>query len=153
MAVTHEEVQDLITQIDQGRSNWIDGRSEALAGVGQAPDMTLFGPLGGPGPAIGAMTPEEFAAAQAAFSSSKFHGGEGHCEVLKSIVEGDLVVLIMVERNTVKFDGTDSPQPWILRTTQVFQKDGDRWIRLHRHADPLILVRSFEDTAALLSGA
>ena len=64
-----------------------------------------------------------------------------------------MVVLVMIEHSTVTFDGFDVPQPWILRTTQVFRRDSDKWVRLHRHAEPLILGRSFEETVALLDGA
>ena len=153
MTITEHELQELIAEMDQGRENWINGKAEALKVVDQDPHMTLLGPFGGLGPPKGSMTPEELAAGQAAFSAAKFHGGEGRCEVIATIVEGDLVVLVMVERNAVNFDGFDSPQPWILRTTQIFRRGGDRWIRIHRHADPLILTRSFEDTLALLEDA
>ncbi len=153
VTVTDKDVQELIAEMDRGRANWINGRSEAFNGVEQAQDMTLLGPFGGLGPPRGSMTPEQLAAGQAAVSASKFHGGEGHCEVLATIVEHDVVVLVMVERSMVTFDGFESPQPWILRTTQVFRRDGVKWIRLHRHADPLILGRSFEETVALLEGA
>jgi hypothetical protein len=148
--VTDQDVQELIAEMDRGRANWVNGRGEALEGVGQAPDMTLLGPFGGLGPPKGSMTPEQLAAGQAAVSASLFHGGEGHCEVLSTIVEHDVVVLVMIERSMVRFDGFDAPRPWILRTTQVFRKDDAKWIRLHRHADPLIAARSFEETLALL---
>ena len=62
---------------------------------------------------------------------------------------GDLLVLVLMETNEVKFDGYDKPQPWTLRTTQVFRRDGDHWSRLHRHADPLIKRRSLQETLAL----
>lgn len=41
-------------------------------------------------------------------------------------------------------------RPRTLRTTQAFRRDGDRWVRLHRHADPLLGRRSLEATLALL---
>ena len=85
-------------------------------------------------------------------ASSQFHGGEGACELVRAIVEGDLVVLVLVERSTVMFEGHDEPQPWVLRTTQVFRRDGMRWLRLHRHADPLIDVRSFAAAVSLAKG-
>ncbi len=153
MTVTDKDVQELIAQMDRGRANWINGLAEALDGVEQAPDMTLLAPFGGLGPPKGSMTPEQLAAGQAAFSASRFHGGEGRCEVLATIVEHDVVVLVMIERSTVTFDGFDAPQPWVLRTTQVCRRDGDKWVRLHRHADPLIRGRSFEETVGLLDGA
>jgi ketosteroid isomerase-like protein len=69
------------------------------------------------------------------------------------MTSGDLVVLVMIERSLVTFEGRTEPQPWILRTTQVFRRDGDRWLRLHRHADPLIHRRSFDETLAVAAVA
>jgi hypothetical protein len=85
--------------------------------------------------------------------SAQFGGGSGSVEVVKAIVEGDLVVLVLVERSKVMFPGHDPSHPWILRTTQVFRRTSDRWLRLHRHADPLILRRSLDETLSLLDGA
>jgi ketosteroid isomerase-like protein len=72
---------------------------------------------------------------------------------VQTIVEGDLVVVAMIERSTVTFQALDDRQPWVLRTTQVFRKTPDGWLRLHRHADPLIGPRSLPATLALLDGA
>jgi hypothetical protein len=60
-------------------------------------------------------------------------------------------VVILIERNTVRVDGNDE-QPWTLRTTQVFELRGDEWVRLHRHADPLIDRRAPVETFALARG-
>jgi hypothetical protein len=67
-----------------------------------------------------------------------FRGGSGSSEVVKTIVSGDIVVVVLVERNEVSVEGVTDPQPWILRTTQVFETRDGTWVRLHRHADPLI---------------
>src|SRR6478735_1795806 len=99
----------------------------------QAPDMTIFGPFGGQASRNG----PELEGRQARIVS-KFHGGSSTCELVHAMTSGDLVILVMVERSTVTFEGRDTPQSWVLRTTQVFRKDRDRWLRLHRHADPLI---------------
>ena len=153
MSIAEHDVQELIDALDQGRARWINGRGELAedSPVRQAADMTIFGPFGGTGPRPGTVTPEQVSAAQAAISA-QFHGGEGSCEVVQTIVEGDLVVVAMIERSTVKFQALDS-QPWVLRTTQVFRKTPDGWLRLHRHADPLIGPRSLAATLALLDGA
>jgi hypothetical protein len=154
MSVTDQDVRDLIELMDRGRDDWIHGRGEfsEAAPFRQAGDMTIFGPFGGPGPRPGQLTPEELAARQAAVSA-QFHGGDGSCEVVRTIVEGDLVVLVLIERSSVMFEGRDAPHPWILRTTQVFRRAGDQWVRLHRHADPLIVPRPLDATLALLEGA
>jgi ketosteroid isomerase-like protein len=152
MVVTDDEVRKLIEELDRGRDRWIHGRTEDFrsgAQVNQADDMTIFGPFGGPTPRPGVMSPEELRARQAAVSS-QFGGGSGSVEVVKTIVEGALVVVVALEHNEVMFSGRDVPHPWTLRTTQVFRRTNDRWLRLHRHADPLILLRSLDETLSLL---
>ena len=66
--------------------------------------------------------------------------------------EGNLVVIVLLERNSVLFEGKAEPQPFVLRTTQVFRKDGEKWLRMHRHADPLIDRRSFDATLEIAAG-
>ena len=68
---------------------------------------------------------------------------------MKTVVSGDVVVVVLVERNEVTVEGVDQPQRWVLRTTQVFERRGSDWIRLHRHADPLIDRRSPADTFSI----
>jgi ketosteroid isomerase-like protein len=153
MAVTEQDVQNLVATLDEQRARWISGQGE-LAAQGpllQADDMTIFGPFGGPGPKPGTVTPEQLSAGQAAISA-QFHGGDGQIEVIHTIVEGDLVVVVLIERSTVRFQAIGS-RPWVLRTTQIFRKTNRGWLRLHRHADPLIHPRSLVDTVALLQGS
>jgi len=154
MSVTEVDVQNLIAALDQGRARWINGHGEFTDDhpVRQADDMTIFGPFGGPGPAPGSVTAEQIAEGQAAISA-QFRGGDGICEVVNTIVEGDLVVVVLIERSTVAFQALNGSQPWVLRTTQVFRKTDSGWIRLHRHADPLIGPRTLVATLALMSGA
>jgi len=150
MAITDKDVQDLISALDEVRASWINGQGGLAddSSVHQAADMTIFGPFGGPGPPPGSVTPEQLREGQAAISA-QFHGGEGSCEVVHTIVEGDVVVLVMIERSTVNFQALAGRRPWVLRTTQVFRKTPEGWLRLHRHADPLIGPRSLAATLAL----
>ena len=70
----------------------------------------------------------------------------------EGLESGDLVVIVLVERNDAVVEGSDDPQRWVLRTTQVFEKRAEGWVRLHRHADPLISRRSPSDTFAIARG-
>ena len=148
MAVTEADLEELLGLIDRGRQSWIDGAvgsGEALDAA-QDDDMTIFGPFGGEagrGPGL------EDRQKQAA---RLFHGGTGASEVVKTIVCGDLVVIVLIERNEAVVEGSDKTQPWVLRTTQVFEKRPSEWVRLHRHADPLITRRSPAETFALARG-
>lgn len=154
MSVTDEDLQDLVDEMDRGRARWVSGQVDVAedGSFRQAEDMTIFSPFGGAGPRPGELSPEALEAAQAAVSA-QFHGGTASCEVIHTMVEGDLVVLVMIERNEVMFEGRDGPQPWVLRTTRVFRRSDRTWVRLHRHADPLILLRSLDSTLELLEGA
>lgn len=142
------DVQALIEELDRGRDAWIHGRAERFDSsvLVQSDDMTIFGPFGGE---ITHATPDLEERQQR--MSSQFGGGTGANEVVSVMRSGDLVVVVQVERSEVTFEGR-SPQPWTLRTTQVFRREGGRWVRLHRHADPLIGRRSFEDTLDIASG-
>lgn len=145
--ISDRQVQDLVAALDAERQAWIDGRFDpnGAGAMVQAADMTIFGPFGGEAGAGG----PELAARQRQVNAS-FRGGSGRCEVVRSIAADDLLVLVMIEHNQVAFAGRPQPQAWTLRTTQVFRRDGDRWVRLHRHADPLVNRRSLDATLALL---
>ena len=142
MAITSSDVEALLAELDRSRQAWIEGRLSwtDAAILDQADDMTIFGPFGGEVGRADNVRQAQIAA--------QFHGGSGSTEVVKVVVEGELVVVVAVERNVVRFD--TETQPWILRTTQVFRRERGKWLRVHRHADPLIERRSLADTRALL---
>lgn len=144
-----DEIRKLVEELNLGGTAWVNGRPEihGTSHMVQAPDMTIFGPFGGD-----AVTNSAAFAALQAEVAAKFHGGTARYELLKAMSSGDLLVLVMIERCEVSFEGRTRPQPWILRTTQVFQRDGEGWMRLHRHADPLFERRSFDDTIDLAAG-
>jgi len=147
MKVSEAEIWELVEALDAERQAWIEGRFDPNASrkMLQATDMTIFGPFGGEAVSGG----PDLHARQRRVNVS-FQGGSGQCEVVRSIASDDLLVLIMIERNRVTFEGRREPRAWTLRTTQVFRRDGDSWIRLHRHADPLLSRRSLDETLALL---
>lgn len=150
MSVTEAEISELLVMLDQGRQSWVDGKFGFGRGfdVEQDEDMTIFGPFGGE-----ALRGTAQLAGRQDRAASLFSGGEGRCDIVKTIVSDDVVVVIQVERNDARVQGATDWQPWMLRTTQVFERRGDRWVRLHRHADPLIDLRTPEQTFAIARGA
>ena len=145
MAIGEHDLDELLERLDRGRQSWIDG--ELGFGpdldVDQDDDMTIFGPWGGEagrGPGL----PE-----RQQQMARLFHGGTGRNEVVATFVSGDLAVVVLVERNEVTVQDAERPQRWALRTTQVFERRDGGWVRLHRHADPLIARRSPAETFAL----
>ena len=144
------DIEELIKGLDAGRAAWINGQLEWTATLvfEQDPQMTIFGPFGGEA----GRGPQMQAGQQA--NVAAFRGGTGGVEVVSVMREGDLAVIVMVERNTVMFEGRTEPHAWVVRTTQVFRRDRPgHWLRLHRHADPLIRRRSLQDTLSLLENA
>jgi hypothetical protein len=49
----------------------------------------------------------------------------------------DTAVLVMIERQHGDVGGTPD-QDWCLRVSHVYRHDGERWLLVHRHADPLV---------------
>lgn len=144
MPISDDDLAGLLALVDRGRQAWIDGTPGH--GVEQDDDMTIFGPFGGePGSGTGLHGRQQQA-------MRLFHGGTGRCEVVKTIVSDNLVVLVLIERNDVVVEGSDESQPRVLRTTQVFEKRPGGWVRLHRHADPLVSRRSPAETFELARG-
>ena len=81
--------------------------------MAQDDDMTIFGPFGGEGVRCNAaLIPVQTRTVAA------FRGGTGSFEVTKVMRDGDLLVIAMIERNSVMFEGHTELHPWVLRTTQ-----------------------------------
>ena len=107
--------------------------------------MTISGPFGGPARRIergrrAGAEGDESAVPRRDFVSPT---GKGHSIRLPR-------TLVLFE-TSVKFAGRDDPHPWTLRVTEIYQRAGDRWQRLHRHADPLARGRPLGETLALLA--
>jgi ketosteroid isomerase-like protein len=115
--------------------------------MAQADDATIFGPFGGIAPSGAPPTVRSDLQRQIA---SRFQGGSGSTELVRAIVEGDLAVVVYIDRSTVRFDGSDREGPWTLRVTEVFRKQREKWVRLHRHAEPLVRFRDLDSTRTLM---
>ena len=71
--------------------------------------------------------------------------------MVESYTSGDLVVLVVIERQHGRVGGLPD-QDLSLRVTWVFRREGWEWRQVHRHADPLVHGISFEQLAALARG-
>lgn len=103
MAVTDAQVEQLVAALDEGRQAWIEGKLGGGNGVDtlQDADMTIFGPFGGLLRGTAQLSGRQDRAA------SLFDGGSGRCELVKTIVAGDTVVLVLIERSEVRVQGSD----------------------------------------------
>src|SRR5882762_3937460 len=72
----------------------------------------------------------------------------GEVELVQSDASGDLVVLVLIERQHGEVGGLPD-QDWSLRVTLVFRREGDEWRLAHRHADPLVHEIGLQRTAEI----
>jgi ketosteroid isomerase-like protein len=145
--VTDEELAELIGRTAQAASALIRGDIRTyLTLIPHAEDYTLMDPFGGE-PTRGFDASSESLEALERF----FQGGEAELELVESYTSGDLVVLVVIERQHGKVGGLPE-QDLSLRVTWVFRREGSEWRQVHRHADPLVHGISLEQLAALARG-
>jgi ketosteroid isomerase-like protein len=145
--VTNEELAELIRHTAEAASAYMRGDiRKYLALIKHADDYTLMAPFGGE-PKHGFDASPERLEATARF----FQAGEADLELVQSYVAGDMVVLVIIERQHGEVGGLPD-QDWSLRVTLVFRRDESEWRLVHRHADPLVHAISLEQLAALTRG-
>jgi ketosteroid isomerase-like protein len=111
-----------------------------------AADFTLMQPFGG-APSRGFdMSPVRLAE-----MARYFRNGRTDLELVQTYACEDIVVLVMIERQSAEVGGL-AEQDWSLRVTEVYRKAGSEWQLAHRHADPLVRRITLEQTAALARG-
>ena len=144
--ITGAELADLVRCAAEGAAAYMRGDMRRyLTLVKPAPDYTLMSPVGGE-PTRGHDDSDEAIDATAQF----FQHGDAELEIVESYASGDLVVLVAIERQHGEVGLPD--QDWSLRVTVVYQRQGQDWLVVHRHADPLVHPISFERAAALARG-
>jgi ketosteroid isomerase-like protein len=145
--VTDEELAELIQRTAEAAKAYIRGdMSTYFTLIRHGEDHTLMSPFGGE-PTRGVDTsPERLEALE-----SYFQNGKAELEVVQTYTSGDMVVLVVIERQHGEVGGLPD-QDWSLRVTLVFRRDGSGWRQVHRHADPLVHGISLEQLSALASG-
>jgi ketosteroid isomerase-like protein len=145
--VTDEELTDLVTRTGRANSALMRGDIGGyLALIRHAEDYTLMAPFGGM-PTRGFDASSERLAAMARF----FRAGQTDLELVQTYASGDLVVLVLIERQRAEVGGLPE-QDWSLRVTLVYRREGSEWWLVHRHADPLVNGISLEQAAAIARG-
>jgi hypothetical protein len=138
-------VQKLLEEKKRTHHLWVNQQATGPR-RNSASSFSLLNPFGGcdgGGPEGAEAVREE---ALALFES----GGDSSVELLRSVVSDDMICLVVIERAMVRFKGRDQLQPWVLRVTQIYHRDGDAWRSVHRHADPLIERQSLDSVLALM---
>ena len=104
---------------------------------------------GGNGQLSRTLAPFEFVLCSALAAAESWPLAE--LEIVQSYTSGDIVVLVVIERQHGQVGGLPD-QDWSLRVTLVFRREGPEWRLLHRQADPLLHGISLEQLAALARG-
>jgi len=117
------------------------GRYRSLITLSE--DFTLMSPFGGQ-PSHAA----SYTDAQMEAMGRFFRNGVLQMELVQAWGSADQVVLALIERAHVEVGGLLA-QPWALRVTLVYRREGAEWRLAHRHADPLVAGVSLAEAAAL----
>lgn len=110
---------------------YIQGDAGPLGAIATTRDPAAFFPPNGDR-VTGAA---QVAAAHRAGAKAFARGGKGRFEVLASAASGDLAWWCGVQHATVRLSGRKGATAMMLRTTEVFRREGGAWRLVHRHAD------------------
>ena len=137
-------LNDLLDRCRRDHASWINGDGSPYA---LPDDGTILGAVGGY--SRGGHDTSERQKVVAA----QWRSGAGDVELVNGGVSDDIAWLVMIERSTVAFatDEPDAQRRWDLRVTEIFRRSGADWVRVHRHADPLVDRRPLPDVAQLLA--
>ena len=145
--VTDEELAELIQRTTEAAKAYIRGDMHTyFTLIKHTEDNTLMSPFGGE-PTRGVDTsPERLEALE-----RYFQNGEAELDVVQAYTSGDLVVLVVIERQHGEVGGLPD-QDWSLRVTLVFRREGSEWWQVHRHADALVHGIRLEQLSELARG-
>ncbi|MBN9567157.1 MAG: nuclear transport factor 2 family protein [Alphaproteobacteria bacterium] len=136
------ELDALLKRTEEAAHGLMNGDPSGFdALITQKSDFTIFGPTGGPAPMKGSAEWRKVAPAAAGI----FKKGEAKLELFSVHECGDLLVLVLLEHQTVTFSGDSAPQSWSQRVTQVYRREDGDWKIVHRHVDPLVTKRTLAD--------
>jgi ketosteroid isomerase-like protein len=144
--ITDEELAELVQRTEQATSAFMRGdMNRYLALTPHAPAFMLMNPFGGEA------TRYENRSESLLKAANYFKAGEARLDVVQTYASGDLVVLVMIERQHGEVGGLPD-QEWPLRVTQIYRRDGSGWQLVYRPADPLVHSISLEQAALLARG-
>jgi ketosteroid isomerase-like protein len=146
-AAAAEPVAQLVAQAAEKNAAFMRGDMQRWSELVRiAADFTLMQPFGGPPSRGFNKTPERLAEL-----ARYFRNGKTSQEIVQTCASEDIVVLVMIERQTGEVGGLPE-QDWSLRVTEVYRKAGAEWELVHRHADPLLRRVTLEQAAVLARG-
>lgn len=146
-AAAAEPVAQLVARAAEKNAAFMRGDMQRWSELVRiAADFTLMQPFGGPPSRGFDMSPVRMAE-----RARYFRNGKTDLELVQTYACEDIVVLVMIERQTAEVGGLPE-QDWSLRVTEVYRKAGSEWQLVHRHADPLVRHVKLEQAAAIARG-
>jgi ketosteroid isomerase-like protein len=140
-------IADLVLRSEKANAALMRGDIDTYLGlITLSNDFTLMSPMGGK-PSRGTYTREEWDRI-----GKFFQHGTLKQELVQAYGSADMVVLAIIEHCHGEVGGLP-PQDWPLRVTLVYRRQGNDWLLVHRHADPLAKGISVEQSAALARGS
>jgi ketosteroid isomerase-like protein len=146
-ATAAEPVAQLVARAAEKNAAFMRGDMQRWSELARiAADFTLMQPFGGP-PSHGF----DKSPGRMVELARYFRNGKTSQEIVQTCAGEDIVVLVMIERQTGEVGGLPE-QDWSLRVTEVYRKAGPEWELVHRHADPLLRRVTLEQAALLARG-
>ena len=142
MFVGDNSIDDIVTMTERAQAQFVAGDSSRYEELfAHREDVSLTGPFGGP-PMVGWSTIQPRMRQAAALFDA---GGSGSIKVFQAIACTDVVCLVTIERDRVRFVHNGTEGRWELRVTQVYELMDEKWRIVHRHADPLTEPHTIDD--------
>jgi hypothetical protein len=127
-----QNFEQFMKQREAAAQAYVSGDYAPLSrNLSQALPATFFGPGGGD--VQGADVAKRYERDAASFSK----GSESHFEILQMGASDGIGYWVGYQDARVRMPGKPDPVPMKLRVTELFRREGERWVMVHRHADML----------------
>jgi ketosteroid isomerase-like protein len=126
-------LDELLDRYHRAADAFSRGDPEPVKGLySKADDVTLANPFGP------ARRGREAVMAALDYASSRMSDGQVvGCDELARYTSDDLATILEVEHWRARIGDRDSVEPFDLRVTTTFRREGGEWKIVHRHADPI----------------
>ena len=132
-----KDFEDLVRAYHRALGEFFKGNYKPIEEIfSHASDVTLANPLGGisHGWESVAGTVERIA--------SRYKNGTISIENVEMLLTPELALLVDFERVNAQVDGREGMSVMSHRATSIFRQEDGIWRLVHRHADPLVALRT-----------
>lgn len=138
--MTDAELDKVVEEYHRALDEFMRGSAEAVLAIcSHREDTTLGNPFGP------VARGHDKVAETARLASSHMRDGKAiGFDRIVTHVTPDFAYIVEVERLSTKLDGRKEVSPFSLRVTTIFLPEDGRWRIIHRHADPITSVQSWD---------